>query len=239
MRVPLLALLLAACGDPPPPDVHTLKDLWHPVVQLNTGSPPGGTEIIQLFVHPQLVGICHPIPTLTATLDGKPMTRLHGRVEGSVPYDRDCSIFEFTLDPKDLVRGPTNELVVSDGETTYRIAIADLFAPRVARPSATEVKPGDTVTLAWSPATDTLAAKGNFGVELKAGDKRVLMQREKMTFAPGSLSFVVPPDLTGDVTVTVFGTAAIQPAVTTCEGPSTCAVTREYDVPPVTIRVTP
>ncbi len=233
----VLAVTLAACADEPPPEVHKLKDIYSPVVQLNTGSIPGGPEVIQLFVHPQLVGMCHPIPTLTATLDGKPMTQLHGRVGGSTPYDRDCSVFEFSLDPKDIVAGPTSELVVSDGETTYNVGIANLFAPRSVVASPTEVKPGDTVTLAWSPATDAVAEKGAFGVELKAGDKRVLVKREAFTIAPGSLAFVVPPDLTGDVTVSMYGTVVIQPAVTKCEGPTTCGVSRQYDVPAVTIRV--
>ncbi|MDP2310570.1 MAG: hypothetical protein Q8P18_31415 [Pseudomonadota bacterium] len=240
LALPLLALALAACADPPPPEVHKLIDIYHPVVQLNTGSVPGGVaEVIQLFVHPKLVGMCHPIPTLTATLDGKPMTQLHGRVGGALPYDRDCSVFEFTLDAAQIVPGPTNELVVSDGETTYHVGIADLYAPRVATASPTDVKPGDTVTLAWSPATDKVAAKGAVTLELEAGDKRAVIKRADLVFAPGSIAFVVPPGLTGDVTVTVFGTAFIQPAVTKCEGPTICGVARDYDVPPVTIHVTP
>ncbi len=230
--------LLAACGEEPPPEVHKLTDIYSPVVQLNTGSVPGGPEVVQLFVHPQLVGPCHPIPTLAATLDGKPMTRLTGRVGGAMPYDRDCSVFEFSLDPKDIVSGPTNELRVTDGETTFRVVIENLFAPRTVVASPTEVKPGDTVTLTWTPATDTVAPKGDVGLELKAGDKRAVIKRTAITFAPGSLSFVVPEGLEGDVTIAVFGTAAVQPAVTTCEGATTCGVSREYDVPPVTIRVT-
>lgn len=235
----MLALLLGACEEPPPPEEHKLADIWHPVVQLNTGAVPGGTEVIQLFVHPQLVGMCHPIPTLSATLDGKAMTQLHGRVEGATPYDRDCSVFEFTLDPKELTFGPTSELTVTDGTTTYRVAIAELFTPRVMTASPTDVKVGDTVTLAWAPASDTVAPKGKVGLELRAGEKRVLVNRTALTFAPGSLSFVVPAGVEGDVTVSLFGTATIQPTVTACEGPTTCGVSREYDVPPVTIHVKP
>lgn len=238
LALPLVAAL-AACVEEPPPEVHKLADIYSPVVQLNTGSAPGGPEVIQLFVHPQLVGICHPIPTLSATLDGKPMTQLHGRVMGPTPYDRDCSVFEFSLDPKDMVVGPTNELVVTDGTTTFRVGIDNLFAPRIATPSPTEVKPGGTVTLAWSPATDAVAEKGAVGLELKAGDKRAVVKRADITFAPGSMSFVMPPDLVGDVTITVIGTVAIQPKVTKCEGPTTCGVSREYDVPAVVVRVAP
>lgn len=236
---PLLAVALAACGDPPPPDVHKLLDIWHPMVQLNTGSAPGGPEVIQLFVHPQLEGICHPIPTLTAALDGKPMTQLHGRVGGAVPYDRDCSVFEFMLDPKDIVVAPTNELVVSDGETTFRVGIADLYAPRVVTAPLTAVTAGETVTLAWSPPTDKVAAKGAVSLELTTGDKSAVIKRDALTFAPGSISFAMPPDLVGDVTVTVFGTISIQPVVTKCEGPTTCVVSREYDVAPVILLGSP
>jgi len=234
----LLALLLA-CAEEPPPAQHRLLDLFEPVVQLNTGSVPGGPEVIQLFVHPKLVGKCHPIPTLTATLDGKPMTRLTGRVLGPEPYDRDCSVNEFSLDPKEIVVGPAHALVVSDGETTWRVGISDVFSPRVATGPTTEIAAGDTVTLTWSPATDVVAAQGDIGLELVAGAKRVVVKRKDLTFAAGSLSFTMPPGISGDVTLSVYGTAALQPAITSCDGPTTCGVSREYDVPPIVLKVKP
>jgi hypothetical protein len=232
----LLALLLA-CAEEPPPAQHRLLDFFEPLVQLNTGSVPGGPEVIQLFVHPKMVGKCHPIPTLTATLDGKPMTRLTGRVMGPEPYDRDCSINEFSLDPKEIVVGPSHALVVSDGATTWRMAISDVFSPRVATGPTAELAAGDPVTLTWSPATDVVAEQGDIGFELVAGAKRVVVKRKDITFAPGALTFTMPPGISGDVTLSVYGTAALQPAITACDGPKTCGVSREYDVPAVTLKV--
>jgi hypothetical protein len=233
----VLLALLAACSEEPPPENHHLSDLFRPQVQLNTGFLPGGAEQIQLFVHPLTPGVCHPIPTLTATLDGKAMTRLHGLVPGENGYDRDCSVFEFTLDPKDIVAGPTNALVITDGVSTITMEVANLFAPRTATASATDVKPGDTVTLAWSPATDVLADKGDFGVLLEAGGKRASVKRQDLVVAPGSVAFPVPEGVSGDVTASVFGTAAMQPPVTRCEGLAACKVSREYDVAPFSLRL--
>ncbi len=232
----MILLALLACSDPPPPEKHTLMDLFRPQVQLNTGSLPGGPEQVQLFVHPLTPGVCHPIPGLAATLDGKPMTRLHGRVEGKNGYDRDCAVYEFTLDGKEAVAAPTNTLVVTDGTNTFTVEVANLFVPRTVTPSATEVKPGDTLTLAWSPPTDVVAKTGEVGLELVSGDKRAVVRREDITFGPGTLTFAVPEGVSGELTASVFGTATMQPAVTKCEGPHACRVSRDYDVPPFTLR---
>lgn len=233
----MLLLLLAACeSEPPPPEAHKLTDLFRPQVQLNTGSIPGGPEQVQLFVHPLTPGVCHPIPTIAATLDGKPMTRLHGRVEGKKGYDRDCAVYEFTLDAKEIVAGATNVVTVTDGETTFTMEVAGLFAPRTVTPSATDVKPGDTLTLAWSPPTDVVADKGDVGIELKAGAKRAVVRRKDIVFGPGTLTFTVPEGVSGEVAGSVYGTATIQPAVTKCEGAHHCGVSREYDVAPFTLR---
>lgn len=225
-------LLLLACADTPapPPESHKLTDLFRPQVQLNTGAVPGGTEQIQLFLHPLTPGVCHPIPALVATMDGKPMTRLHGRVEGKNGYDRDCAVYEFTIDPTEVAGDATSLVSITDGVSTYTMEVANLLAPRAVTPSATEVTPGDTLTLAWSPPTDTPTKDGDVGLELKAADKRAVVKRKDITFGPGTLTFVVPEGLSGEVTASVFGTLGMQPAVTKCEGADHCGVSREYDV---------
>jgi hypothetical protein len=208
------------------------------MLQLNTGSVPGGPEQFQLLLHPELTGVCHPIDALAATFDGRPLTRLHGRVTGAVPYDRDCSVFEFTMDATAVAPAPTNELTVTDGATTYHMVVAGLFAPRaMALAADAPVKPGDSVTLQWSPATDVVDPKGKVGLELKGAEKRVVLARKDLTFGPGTLAFVVPDGFSGAVTVSAYGTDVIQPAVTTCDGPFQCIVSRSYSVDPVTLQV--
>lgn len=228
---------LLACSDPAPPapEEHHLTDLFRPQLQLNTGSLPGGPEQIQLFLHPLTPGVCHPIPKLAATFDGKPMTRLHGRVEGERGYDRDCAVYEFTIDPKEVAVGASNVVVVTDSVSTYTMEVANLFVPRTVTPSATAVKPGDSLTLAWSPATDVVTKDGDVGVELRLGDKRALVKRKDIVFGPGTLTFTVPEGLSGEVTASVYGTLGVQPAVTKCVGADHCGVSREYDVPAFTL----
>ncbi|MFN7145419.1 MAG: hypothetical protein ACK4YP_16720 [Myxococcota bacterium] len=230
----LLALL--GCF-PEVPEAHTLLDIYHPMLQLNTGSVPGGTEQVQLFLHPELPGVCHPIPTLTATLDGAPMTRLTGKVEGEAGYDRDCAVYEFTVDAATLTPKPTTTIVVTDGTTTLTMEVANLLTPRTMTPSATDVKPGDTVTVAWSPPTDVVDPSVAVGFELEKGDESVMIPRKDVVFGAGSLTFTVPPAPTGQVTVSLIGTLGLQPAVTKCEGAHKCAVSRLYDVAPFTLNV--
>jgi hypothetical protein len=214
-----------------------LLDLFRPQVQLNTGSVPGGPEQVQLFVNPLTPGPCHPIPGLKATLDGVEMTRLRGKVEGENGYDRDCNVYEFTMDAARVEQKPTNTLVITDGTNTFTMDVAHLFDPRTVTPSATTVKPKDSVTLAWSPGTDVLAPKGDFGIELKGGDKPVFVRRTDLVIGAGTVTFTMPEGVSGEVTATVFGTMTMQPAVTKCEGAHTCGVSRAYDVPPFQLTV--
>ncbi len=234
----MILLSLLACADPPPPEAHHLTDLFRPMIQLNTGSVPGGPEQVQLLFHPEFPGVCHPMPVLIATLDGKPMTRLHGRVEGATPYDRDCAVFEFLLDPADIVVGDTHVLTITDETTTWRMAMGAVFQPRtLTRASDAPVKGGDQVTLSWTPPTDVLDPKSDAGLELSVGTTRAIVRRADITFEAGSLRFVVPEGISGSVSVTVFGTESIRPPVTACEGPHKCGVSRSYSVPPLTLEI--
>lgn len=228
--------LLLACEEPPP-ETHMLKDIYRPHLQLNTGYLPGGPEQIQLFLHPELAGPCHPIPEVAATFDGKPMTRLHGKVEGPDGYDRDCAIFEFSIDSSTITPGPSSVVTVTDGVDTYTLEAANVFAKRTLTPSATELIAGDSITFAWSPAGDVVGPKADVGFELTAGEKRVIVKRKDIVFGVGTMTFTLPADLTGDVTVDIFGNSGISPAITRCEGAHACAVSREYDVDPITLHV--
>lgn len=227
-----LLVLLLGCEEPPP-DVHHLSDLFRPYMVLNTGHEPGAPEQVQLYVHPVINGPCHPIPSLVATLDGRPLTRQHGEVMfGARKYDRDCALFEFTLEGGEVVVGETNEVKVTDGVTTFRMAVGGAFTPR--RLSLVS-RTGDDVVLGWTPATDVVAPKGDFGVELVAGGRRVVVARKDITFGPGTLAFRLPAGLEGAIDVSVVGTSLVQPAVTACEGAHSCEVSRLYTVEPLRI----
>lgn len=229
-------LFLLACAEPPP-EVHKLVDLYRPILQLNTGILPGGSEQVQLLVHPQFPGLCHPIPTIAATLDGKPMERLHGRVEGAVPYDRDCSVFEFTIDGAQAAVQAQNTVRVTDGETTFEVVVANLFAPRVMTASASAAKVGESLTVLWSPNTDTVAPKGSVGFLFEGGEKRAIVKRADLAIGPGSFSFKVPAGVLGEAKLSPFGTDQITPAVVSCTGAHTCNVSRSYDVPALTVTI--
>jgi hypothetical protein len=254
----MLSLLLLVACDPPPPEKHTLTDLYRPVMVLNTGGTPG---TVQAFLHPLLNGPCHPIDNLTATLGEQPLERLHGKVkQGDISYDRDCSVFEFT--GKEPAAAPTLDFVVTDGTSTGTMQVADLLAPRTITGPAT-AKPGDDVALTWAPATDVFADKGEIGIELRTapapakgakdtkpatvattakdtepdGSKRVVIPRKSLKIEGNVLHFTMPDTVSGPVDVTVIGTAHIQPKVLKCEWAYQCEVSRAYDVAPIRIDV--
>ena len=234
----ILSLLFACWFEDPPPEIHHLSDLYHPVLRVSTGHADGAPEQVRVMMHPELNGKCHPMDAITATLGGKPMTRLHGRVEGEVPYDRDCTVFEFSMDAKDVTDTPTTEVLVSDGVTTFRSVVAGAISPRTLTPTtAQKVKAGDVVTFQWAPATDVVAPKGKVGVDLHAGEKRVVVGRKDITFAPGTLTFAMPEGIHGEVEVSMVGTTFIQPTVLACEGAFKCEASRLYTVEPVKIIV--
>lgn len=234
----LAPLLLVACGEPPEVPKQSMKLMMRPVLGLNTGVPKAGApEKVVVLFHPEQMGPCHPIPVVTAKLDGVELTRLHGTViTETMRYNRDCNVFEFELTPWTAPAGPTSTLEVTDGESTARMIVDGLFTPRTVTPASPTVAVGGEVVLTWAPATDVFSPKP---------DMSVLLTREgeptrtvNATAEAGTIRFTLPPEVgPGPLSVEVTGTRFVQPHVAQCDWVVACTVSRAYTVAPVTITV--
>lgn len=240
-----LLLLLAACEEPAPPPAPQIKDVFRPILVVNTGNTREKGEFIQVFLHPEQDVGCTAIPDLHAEVDGVPLTRLHGKAKsGEREYDRDCNVFEFTAAGPELAAlaaKPSSKVTVSDGSSVVSATWNDLFAPRVLTPVKAKVKRGEAVELTWSPGRDTLMQKTAFSVLLTGGGKERYLDGSALEVTPGHVRFTVPPDLdkafTGPVTLTFRGTLGLQPTRTACEWAIDCQVSRVYTVPDVSLEV--
>lgn len=241
----LLLLLLTACEEPAPPPAPQIKDLFRPMLVVNTGNTLDKGEFIQVFLHPEQDVGCTAIPTLTATVDGVALTRQHGKVKsGEREYDRDCNVFEFTAAGPEiaaLATKPTSRVTVGDGTSEVSASWNDLFAPRTLTPVKTKVKRGESVELTWSPGRDTLMEKTAFSILLSGGGKERYLDGAALEVTPGHVRFTVPEDLdkafTGPVTLSFRGTLGLQPTRTACEWAIDCQVSRAYTVPDVPLEI--
>lgn len=237
---PLLigALLLTGCDDPPEPPPQSMKLMMRPVLGLNVGVPKAGApEKVVVLFHPEQMGPCHPIPSVVAKLDGVELTRLRGKVKTeTLSYNRDCNVFEYELTPWTGPTGPTSTLEVTDGESTARMVVDNLFAPRTVTPEAAEVPVGGEVVLTWSPATDVFDPKADVSVILtREGESPRTVQAAA---ADGKVRFTLPADLgAGPLSIEPTGTRFIQPHVAKCDWVVSCTVSRAYTVAPVAITV--
>lgn len=233
-------LTMMACGEGPAPPPPGMRLMMRPILALNTGvAGPGGPEKAVAFLHPEQLGPCQKFEP-TFTLDGVPMTRLHGKVTGQFRYDRDCNVYEYALEPATGVGGgPTSTLVVTDGVDTARMVVDNLFAPRTLAPEKATAKPGEEVVLRWSPATDVYDGKGVLGVTLtREGEEPVAVRGADVRFADGAVRFTLPADIApGPLGVEFQGTAFVQPHVAACEWVVRCDLTRTYTVAPASITV--
>lgn len=237
-----MLLLLVACDTEPPPPPPSISMIQRPVLVVNTGATPSRAESVQVFVHPEQQGACLTIPTLKASVDGVPLVQLHGKVDqNGYKYDRDCDVYEFTLEAPVPPPAELSVVEVTDGTVTMRAEIASLFTPRALGVRGGPYHRGDVVTLAWSPAGDTVAPDGDIGVELTAGESRVFVGKDAVSLVDDQVAFTLPKDLpaafTGPVQVEFRGTLAVQPTVKTCQWAVACQVSRTYVVAPVTIEV--
>ncbi len=238
----MIFLLVAACDLTPPEPPPALNQVLRPVLVVNTGSTGITSETVTVFVHPEQAGPCLPIPTLKATVDGVGLTQLHGKVKrNGYDYDRDCDVYEFSLEhplgaPKDV-----SVVEVTDGQATIRAEIPALFAPRtLSLPAAgTVYERGGEVRLTWKPAGDVVAADADIGIELRAGEDARFLGKTAVKHTGGEVVFTLPADLpanwSGPVSVEFRGSLDVQPAIKTCVWAVTCQVSRTYVVEPVTI----
>lgn len=233
-------LTLLACGEEPEPPPPGMRLMMRPILALNTGvaGPEGGEKAVA-FLHPEQLGPCQKFEP-TFTLDGVPMTRLHGKVQGEFNYNRDCNVFEYALDPATGVgTGPQSTLVVTDGKDTARMVVDNLFAPRTVTPEQATAKAGEEVVLRWSPATDVYDGKGVLGVTLRReGEEPVVVRGADVAWVDGTVRFKLPADLApGPLAVEFQGTAFVQPRVAACEWVVRCDQARTYTVAPTTLTV--
>ena len=228
---------LVACEEAPKYD--KFADVFEPSLTVNAGAVPPRGESLQVLVHPARVGVCRPLPELKATVDGVPLERLHGKVEmDTYSYDRDCNVYEFSLDTAGLAARPAGErsvVTVTDGVTTLSLETRNLFAPRSLAVVTDPVVAQGEVVLRWSPGGDVIAAESNFAVELvgEAGKWRVV----PTAVTPQDVRFTLPADARGELTAEFLGSKAISPPLLACTGAKTCQVSRVFLPAPVRLSV--
>ena len=231
---------LLACADTPEEvPFNTFADVHEPRLDINAGNLAPRGPRIQVLVHPELEGVCRALPELQAKVDGVPLTRLHGVYDdGSLRYDRDCFVYEFEGLAEVVAQvadRADNVITVSDGPTTLAATVHHLFKePRFEAP-AEAVAAGAEVSLAFVPTGDVVDASVVVSVELTqdGGSPQSVPARASAE----AVVFTLPAELHGVTTVTVFGTVAYSPAITSCVGAAKCAASRVFVAAPVSITV--
>lgn len=66
----ILALLLACSDTPEAVPFNTFADVHQPLLEINAGNLAPRGRRVQVFVHPELEGVCRALPELQAKLDG-------------------------------------------------------------------------------------------------------------------------------------------------------------------------
>lgn len=221
-----------------------IKDLWRPHLRVNVGAPLGQPETVRVFFHPEEIGACQNIAGIAATVDGVPLTRLHGRVrEKGYDYDRDCNVFEFEA-PLSAVAGRAVEGIsrveVTDGESTAVMEVANLFADRALVPTTPgPYARGETITLRWQPGGDTIDPKFRFALLLRANGDEKVVGGEAVGVTPESVRVTLPLDLpaswVGPVDAEFVGTGGVQPTVKRCVWAVDCQANRVYTLPKLTL----
>lgn len=235
----ILALLLACSDTPEAVPFNTFADVHQPLLEINAGNLAPRGRRVQVFVHPELEGVCRALPELQAKLDGIPLTRLHGKYDdGTTRYDRDCFVYEFEglADVIDQVAAKSdNVITVSDGVTTVAATVHQLFAePRFEGP-AEPVAAGSEVLLELVPAGDQVDSTVVVSVELKQ-EGGAPVSVPAVASAEG-VRFTLPAGLSGAVGAEVFGTLAYSPPVTACVVASKCTASRVFISPAASLTV--
>lgn len=209
------------------------KDVFNPILVMNAGKLPERGEVLQVLVHPELGGTCRPLPALRADVDGVPLTRLHGKVEGPEGYERDCMVYEFMADAATLAKrsGDDATITVTDGKTSLVGTVRNLFGERRLEPEA--VGADGKLRLRWVPGGDRVV--GGVAASLTLSGAFPPIHVKDPELSAEAVSFALPEAAKGTVLVEFKGTLAIQPTVTACTGALRCEASRAYTVPPVSI----
>lgn len=240
--IPALTLLaLHACDTTPEekPFNHFV-DVYQPILTVNAGDTPARGPRLQVLAHAELVGACRELPELRADVNGVQLKRLHGKVEdGNYVYDRDCNVYEFEGDAAWIAALPPSELqviTVTDGVTSVSATTRNLFAKPALTIENPAVAAGSEVVLKWAPGGDVVNEKAPVSVSLKAADLDAIVLTDVKATAE-SITFTLPAELKGEVSVDLRGTRAFNPPVVACTSLSKCEVSRAFVIEPVTLNV--
>ncbi len=234
-------LLAGACGVGAPTNLHDAAGASHLVVS---------TELMEVVVQSPFSSQndCPSLPNATATVNGVPLPEQQaGSWQDSGPLCIiDCatgcnwptwSLFGAGLD----ATSTDTKFEVTDSTGTWSMTVPNLLGPRtVTRTSNAPVHVGDTVSMSWSPSTDTgidLTAAGD-AIAVDAADAGFEDWQLNLTYSAGTISFVVPAKMPPDTyTATVdFGPV---PAISSCVGAPSCEVqTGGEGISPDTIQFT-
>jgi hypothetical protein len=158
---------------------------------------------------------------LTSTIDGAPMAA--GSLGGSDPRPQDG--FGGCLDPSFFGPAPggasSATVVLSDANATMTLTAPDLFtAPTLAMVSPGTVKPGDTVVVSVTPATDSV----HDGTVVFSGDPSALFDLP-LVFQGNTARFVMPENAPAMMT-TATVSLSTHALITVCDGVAACTAER-------------
>ncbi len=239
LALPLLSLL-ACDSTPEEKPFNHFVDVYNPILTVNAGDTPARGPRLQVLAHAELVGACRELPELRADVNGVQLTRLHGKVEdGNYIYDRDCNVYEFEGDSALIAALPPSDLqviTVTDGVTSVSATTRNLFTKPALTIENPKVAAGSEVTLKWMPGGDVVNEKAPVSVSLNAAEADAILVTEVKATAE-SITFTLPSDLKGDVSVDLRGTRAFNPPVVACTSLTACEVSRAFVIEPLTLTV--
>lgn len=133
---------------------------------------------------------------------------------------------------------PETEVVLSDGETTWRAVFQSLCSARSVTwvpPTVGSVRAGENVVLQWAPVTDRIAP--SVLLVRPEGSEEIVFRVQNPTVADTTLTFPMPALATsGRYTFEPVGASSFRPGVASCEGPSVCeAYCHDLDVTPAVV----
>ncbi len=239
LALPLLSLL-GCDSTPEEKPFNHFVDVYQPILTVNAGDTPARGPRLQVLAHAELVGACRELPELRADVNGVQLTRLHGKVEdGNYVYDRDCNVYEFEGNAALIAALPPSELqviTVTDGVTSVSTTTRNLFAKPALTVENPKVAAGSEVVLKWVPGGDVVNEKAPVSVSLKPAEADAIVVTEVKATAE-SITFTLPSDLKGDVSVDLRGTRAFNPPVVACTSKTACEVSRAFVIEPLTLTV--
>ncbi len=214
-------------------------DIFEPGLTVNAGEIPPGGKRLQVLVSPAREGACRALPKIRADIDGVPLTRLHGKVDnGAFKYDRDCFVYEFEGNAELIAKvsaKPENVVTVTDGVTTLSLTATNLFVETTMVVESGKVVAGAEVVLKLVPGGDLVDTTVPVSVDIRAEGQDLASVTAVVT--ADRLTFAMPADRKGNVSVDLMGTRAFQPILSACVGTKSCSASRAFLVPTLAVDV--